>query len=259
MSWVGVVAMRPGRLVYSGRVGPSHEHAHATVLLMLTTSGRVRLGDAEGRWREAPAAVVPVGESHTLRGLLSSVLMIYVESDCATGRALTARLTEHGSGPSSCVDTWVQAAGPLGELGTGLSLADPDAAAGEALQHLLGSEVAPTPSASHPDLRRALAVLPDMLSEPVRLSELASVVSLSPDRLGRLFGTELGLSFPAYVRWLRMRRAMERLRAGSTLTQAAHVAGFSDSAHLNRTVHEMFGLPPAAVARRITWHREREP
>jgi len=254
MSWLGAVAIQPGRLVYSGRVGPSHEHSHATLLLMLTTSGRVRLGDAAGRWREAPSAVVPVGERHSLRGLLSSVLMVYVEPDAAIGRALNARIIDLGSGPASSVDTWVRAAEPLGELGASLTVADPDAAAEEALQHLVGGKVACTPPTSHPDLRRALAVLPDMLTEPVRLPELAAVVSLSPDRLGRLFSTELGLSFPAYVRWLRMRQAIERLRGGDTLTAAAHAAGFSDSAHLNRTVHEMFGLPPAAIARRITWH-----
>ena len=43
------------------------------------------------------------------------------------------------------------------------------------------------------------------------------------------------------------RQAVERTVAGSSLTTAAHEAGFSDSAHLSRTFSRMFGLPAAAL------------
>ncbi|MGI8814985.1 MAG: helix-turn-helix domain-containing protein [Pseudonocardia sp.] len=56
------------------------------------------------------------------------------------------------------------------------------------------------------------------------------------------------MSFPAYLRWTRLRRAVEGLRAGGNLTDAAHAGGFTDSAHLNRVCHEMFGLAPSAIA-----------
>jgi transcriptional regulator GlxA family with amidase domain len=41
------------------------------------------------------------------------------------------------------------------------------------------------------------------------------------------------------------------LFAGGTLTDAAHAAGFADSAHMNRVCHEMFGLAPSEAVRRL--------
>lgn len=37
---------------------------------------------------------------------------------------------------------------------------------------------------------------------------------------------------------------------GETLADAAHAAGFADSAHLSRTARTMFGLPPSAMQMR---------
>jgi len=44
-------------------------------------------------------------------------------------------------------------------------------------------------------------------------------------------------------------RAVEIFAGGGSLTEAAHRAGFSDSAHLSRTFRRMFGI--AAVSLRL--------
>lgn len=61
------------------------------------------------------------------------------------------------------------------------------------------------------------------------------------------FAEVSGLPFRAYVRWLRLQRAVRTLADGSTLTEAAHWAGFSDSAHLTRTFVATFGVRPASL------------
>lgn len=47
--------------------------------------------------------------------------------------------------------------------------------------------------------------------------------------------------------WLRLQRAVELFAAGTPLTEAAHAAGFADSAHLSRTFRRMFGIAAATL------------
>lgn len=78
-------------------------------------------------------------------------------------------------------------------------------------------------------------------------------VALSPHRLMHLFRAATGLPLRRYTLWLRLRAAMAAALQGATLTEAAHAAGFSDSAHLSRSFREHFGLPP----RFLFEHRDR--
>src|SRR3712207_8098417 len=55
-------------------------------------------------------------------------------------------------------------------------------------------------------------------------------------RYRHLFVAEIGLPYRGYVLWLRLGRAVDVFAAGGSLTDAAHAAGFADSAHLSRTL-----------------------
>ncbi|MFI7108513.1 hypothetical protein ACIBK9_19570 [Nonomuraea sp. NPDC050227] len=50
-----------------------------------------------------------------------------------------------------------------------------------------------------------------------------------------------------------VRAALSSLSRGATLTAAAHAAGFSDAAHLTRTVRRMMGDAPSALATGVRW------
>ena len=54
-------------------------------------------------------------------------------------------------------------------------------------------------------------------------------------------------SFRAYLPWLCINLAVEAVMAGSSWTDAAHEAGFADSAHLTRTQEKVFGIEPSAL------------
>ena len=64
---------------------------------------------------------------------------------------------------------------------------------------------------------------------------------------------ETGLPFRTYVLWRRLMKAVEIRAAGESLTEAAHQAGFSDSAHFSRTFLRMFGVPADTM-----WLRSRQ-
>lgn len=71
--------------------------------------------------------------------------------------------------------------------------------------------------------------------------------------MAHLFRDELGLPFRPYVLWLRLMRAAELASQGLSLTDAAHGAGFCDSAHFSRVCRRMFGIAPSDFTRRIRW------
>lgn len=85
------------------------------------------------------------------------------------------------------------------------------------------------------------------LDNSLGIVEAARSVRLSPSRASHLFVEETGLPFRTYVLWLRLVCAVDARISGSTLTEAAQEAGFSDSAHLSRTFKRMFGLPATTL------------
>ncbi len=74
------------------------------------------------------------------------------------------------------------------------------------------------------------------------LSDVATFMGLSPGRARHLFVEQTGLPFRAYLLWLGLTKAVQVYAEGGSLTEAAHAAGFSDSAHLSRTFRRIFGI-----------------
>ncbi len=75
-----------------------------------------------------------------------------------------------------------------------------------------------------------------------RAAEVASKLALSESRFLHLFSEELGLSWRPYLLWRRIICAVQAIINNSSATDAAHLAGFSDSAHLSRTFRNNFGM-----------------
>jgi AraC-like DNA-binding protein len=116
-----------------------------------------------------------------------------------------------------------------------------------------GREVAGRPL--EPRIERALAVLRDAPDRHMSAGDLSRAVGLSSSRLAHLFRQHAGLPVRRYLLWLRLADALREIMRGTSLTHAAHTAGFADSAHLTRTFRRMFGLAPSVLvpsARRLT-------
>lgn len=243
-AWRGTTTVQPGRLVFTGRAGSTGAHAHAAVQILLVTGGRVELSDAHGTRRPASAAIIPTRARHALHAeAAATATMIYLDPAGAAATALAARLVEDGR---DRVEAWIAAAD---------TVLPPIATAVTPTERLDAWATATTTTAPaavrHPVLQAAVELMPQLLAGPVRLTQLAAGVGLSASRLGHLFTAELGLPFPAYLRWARLRRAVELAGQGASLTQAAHGAGFADSSHLTRVSREMFGLAPSQLLHAI--------
>lgn len=79
------------------------------------------------------------------------------------------------------------------------------------------------------------------------LSHWADEAGMRPEALSRGFQREFGVSPKQFRLEARARRAwLEILRSSRTLTTIAHDFGFSDLAHLSRSVRSLTGYPPSA-------------
>ena len=85
-----------------------------------------------------------------------------------------------------------------------------------------------------------------MVTEPVRLLELAAHCGVSPFRLIRSFHRELGMPPHAWLTQLRANRARALLQNGEPPTSVAYQCGFSDQSHLTRIFRGIFGMTPGA-------------
>jgi AraC-like DNA-binding protein len=94
---------------------------------------------------------------------------------------------------------------------------------------------------------RSLVTHQFLVEESQPIMFLAKCVHLSPSRFRHLFRTEMGMSVQSYLRWRRLMAALCTTAQGASLTEAAHRAGFADSAHLTRVFRGAFGTAPSTI------------
>ncbi|MEH8021476.1 helix-turn-helix transcriptional regulator [Rheinheimera metallidurans] len=99
--------------------------------------------------------------------------------------------------------------------------------------------------------RRLLALLAKLDSclngecvkpEQWRAKDIAATLGLSESRFLHLVKAELGIAWRPYLLWRRLVCAVQAIKHGASATDAAYKAGFSDSAHLSRTIKTTFGM-----------------
>ena len=219
-------------------------HAHHAIQVTLSLGGWFQL-DTAGESLRSDAVAVAADASHRFQaeGL---VAILFVEPESRAGRAVARRLFAHrelAALPDDLsTDFRARAAAAWREPG---QETDPF----EALGRTLIQRMAGDGPADIPDRRvdRMLAFAADHIEGPVSLADVVADSGLSASRLSHLFVQQTGLPFRSYLLWLRLTRAVETVAAGGSLTEAAHEAGFADSAHFSRTFRRMFGVAPAQL------------
>jgi len=231
-----VLGTRPGE----GPYPKTKFHAHHAVQVTLSLQGWFTLEDRDRQVGGDAVAVAPDTE-HALAGE-GMVAHLFVDPEGEPGRELQRTLF---SGESLVSIPAARLAGFPARLRAGFesphrsdqSLIDLGRAT---LANLApGSERDERPEAR---VRRMSAWAAGRLNAPVSLADAAAHVGLSAGRARHLFVEETGLPFRTYLLWRRLMRAAELFSAGSSLTDAAQDAGFSDSSHLSRTFRRMFGI-----------------
>ena len=167
---------------------------------------------------------------------------------CCTSTATTRRAAPSRGGEPHC-ETWRRDA-----LGVAIPRAPTPAQARAVLDAILVAvDVTRPPAPRHPAARRMCAYLDR--SDDVDLASLSRQAGLSPRQMRHAFARDVGLPMRAYLRWKRLRRAIDAVEGGASLSAAAAAAGFADSAHLSRVFRSQFGMAPSQALSVITWRR----
>lgn len=81
------------------------------------------------------------------------------------------------------------------------------------------------------------------------LAAMAQAMGVSYHHMSHRFAQAMGLPFRHWCAFARTLRAGRQFGADRSLTGIAHEAGYTDSAHLARTWHRVYGLSPSQVRR----------
>jgi AraC-like DNA-binding protein len=215
--WRGRIIFTNSHARYVGSTGDNRLHSHIAAQVVIGPNSTVELADGERVC--GPALAIRPHVRHRLLPMASATVYL-IEPTSRLGAA------------------W------LAQLPAGSALVIPDAEA--RLDRLLGEACAEPVDRR---LQQAMSQLARADSFEQGLDEVARAVGLSPVRLRAIASRELGMPLARWRRWSAIRRACVAMVEGQAPAEAAHLAGFSDQAHLTRAMRAMLGITPTAIAR----------
>ena len=234
----GTMFLSGTRTLYVGGLVATEKHAHHAAQIVVAPEG-LDLEDGAGGHILVRAAVIP---PHVVHGHGATALgaLLFLDGDDVASRELRRRAEPR-------VESWRR-----DSIETPLSC-DPTADEARALlAAILGAtDLQRAPGTRHPATRRMCALLDG--DGPVDLAALSREAGLSPRQMRDAFARDVGLSMRAYLRWKRLRRAIDAVERGASLSDAAIAAGFADSAHLSRVFREQFGMTPTQGLAAVKW------
>lgn len=235
-AWQGDAGLGHGWAVFVGRVGDNRPHRHHALQLVLPVDDPIAVWiDGHGEMLTR-GVVIAADRAHRLGP--GRARLLFVDRESAAGRALSLRCSQgmrslNVDDAAALSTAWPRSAtSPLTAVLAVFGIREDS-------EDALGPD--------HDRVARVLASVPNRLDESLTLDVLAREAALSASRFRHRARQQVGMPLRPYVRWLRLQRAMALVATGRSLTQAAADAGFSDAAHLTRTMQAHFGVAPSDI------------
>ncbi len=219
-------------------------HSHHAIQITFQLDGLIEI-ESNGENVSGPVVAVASDTSHLLRASGAAAALLFIEPESIAGRSLAQGLFRQNTVVSLKGE---RAISYIDELKRCIDDPDNQSDLVKLGQKIVADFAAATVPAK-PDhrVRAMIDYARDRLEDRVTLPDAAAHINLSDSRARHLFAAHTGLPFKTYILWLRMERAVQLYAAGSSLTEAAHQAGFADSAHFSRTFRRTFGLAASAL------------
>jgi AraC family transcriptional regulator len=226
--------------------GVVRPHAHHAIQIVICIDGAASIRGSRGDWLSGRGIIVRPDVKHSYNGQGSLGAMLMLEPESTEGTWLRTSLAQEitllpDAAFASCVSElrkfWEQ---PFESMEVGALI-----------RHCVQSLCAGAPPTRCRDLRVTRVLNTIRASADLRMSveTAAAAAHLSPSRFAHLFKQQVGLPFRRYMLWRKLTRATLAIARERTITAAAQAADFADAAHVTRTFHQMFGIPPSAMMR----------
>lgn len=247
-NYAATLYLWPQRTLYLGFIGhlSSLSHGAHTLLLGLDQPLAVTVGDAA---LSARSVLVPAGITYSAEVSEGRIGCCFLDPLGKDFHYHRARMQMHGAG------VLVGSEREAEQLEALVDLFDHQADAKNALAVIAGL-LFPAPGEpvkgyqADERIRQVVECIRQDPTENISTEELGERVGLSSDRLQRLFKDATGVPIRRYRLWHRLFVISTMMGMGSSLTDAAIAAGFSDSSHLTRVFRNMLGMSPSSVLRR---------
>jgi AraC-like DNA-binding protein len=238
-----------GFLVIGQAGGEVPPHAHHAIQIFLALDGAAAISTSSGTsgdWREGRGILVRPDVEHSFNARGATGALLFVDPESSEGVWLQSVLDgDITFAPAARLEKC------LAELQSFLERPLESMAAGDLVRHCVQAFCAGAPPSRRLDPRVTKLLAKIRQADELRLSleDAAGVIHLSPGRFAHLFKDQLGLPFRRYLLWRKVMRAMLAIGRESSIADAAHASDFADAAHLTRTFHQMFGIPPSVMMR----------
>lgn len=238
--------------LFLGEAGKTIIHESPAIKILVSLEGEFLLRSSEDdSWHEYRSAMVAAGQAHAIDGQGNRLALIILVPEARAAQPLIPIMSRKGITrlPAAVVQNFMPIFAEFETVSNanieGEKLALELLAKLRNGQELLSSTIDERVSQSVELIRADL--------ENIRsIKEIAANVKLSESRFSHLFTENVRVPVRRYLLWMRLREAIHLLAGGGSLTEIAHEAGFSDSAHLTRTFRQMLGITPSSLVKEST-------
>lgn len=240
------ISVWPGGCLWIGRTLQPFDgevHAHHAIQLSFLLNGKLTFRSGADECSDA-ITLIDADVPHSL-SVDGCVAHLFIDPEASTGRALREQLpiknTLAGASDPVLKAAWETLARLWHDEIKGDALRVEAAAL---IERICGPRLVQTLDNR---IQRMIATIERQPPGPIDFATASAGIYYSPSRLRHLFAEQVGLPFKSYVLWRRLMKAVDALGCGSSITIAAHDAGFADGAHFSRTFRRTFGLSANAL------------
>ncbi len=242
--WRGQVLVWDEQAIFLGHAADASLHESPAIKVCVGLDGNFGLRTNENAdWTDYDSAIIAPGQPHAIDGRQNRMVMLLLAPETPLAQPLAPIFSQDGITRLD-QDTVEKIRAIFADLDAAMAANEPNVCH-QMVNAISVGDTMPIDSR----VAQSIEWIRASRDEGISVQEIASGVELSESRFSHLFTENVRIPVRRYLLWLRLRDAMHLLAQGRSLTETAHEAGFSDSAHLARTFRSLLGIAPSALTK----------